>query len=141
MALNNTILEALNRHINEEFCASYLYLSMSAYCDSMDLPGFAYWMGIQSQEEYAHAMNLFDSVQDRQGWVTLHPIEQPAVDFDSVLGAMETTLGHEREVTKLVNQLYELATGSAITRPRCTSRPLSPNESKRKKLRQISWPS
>ena len=111
MALNNTIQEALNRHINEEFYASYLYLSMSAYCDSMDLPGFSHWMRIQSQEEYAHAMNLLDFVQARQGRVTLFPIEQPAVEFDSILGVMETTLGHERQVTKLINQLYELATG------------------------------
>ncbi|MDE2937806.1 MAG: ferritin-like domain-containing protein, partial [Chloroflexota bacterium] len=55
MALNQTVQEALNRHINEEFYASYLYLSMSAHCDSLDLPGFAHWMRIQSQEEYAHA--------------------------------------------------------------------------------------
>ncbi len=109
MALNQTIQEALNRHINEEFFASYLYLSMSAHCDSLDLPGFAHWMRIQSQEEYAHAMNLFDFVQDRQGKVTLLPIEQPSVEFGSVLDVMEATLGHERQVSLLINELYELA--------------------------------
>ena len=45
--------------------------------------------------------------------MTLFPIDQPAVEFDSILGVMETTLGHERQVTKLINQLYELATGGA----------------------------
>lgn len=109
MALNDTIQEALNRHINEEFYASYLYLSMSAYCDFVDLPGFAHWMRIQSQEEYAHAMNLFDFVQDRQGRVTLFPIEQPVVEFGSVLDIMEATLAHEQEVSRLINRLYELA--------------------------------
>jgi len=109
MALDQTIQEALNRHINEEFYASYLYLSMSAYCESEDLPGFAHWMRIQSQEEYAHAMNLFDFVQDRQGRVTLFPIEQPTVEFGSVLDVMEATLAHEREVSRLINGLYELA--------------------------------
>ena len=109
MALNQTIQEALNRHINEEFYASYLYLSMSAHCDSLDLPGFAHWMRIQSQEEYAHAMNLFDFVQDRQGKVTLLPIDQPVIEFGSVLDVMEATLAHEREVSSLINGLYELA--------------------------------
>lgn len=109
MALDQTIQEALNRHINEEFYASYLYLSMSAYCDSEDLPGFAHWLRIQSQEEYAHAMNLFDFVQDRQGRVTLFPIEQPVVEFGSVLDVMEATLAHEQEVSRLINRLYELA--------------------------------
>ena len=109
MALNRTIQEALNRHINEEFYASYLYLSMSAHCDSLDLPGFAHWMRIQSQEEYVHAMNLFDFVQNRQGKVTLLPIEQPTVEFGSVLDVMEATLAHERQVSILINELYELA--------------------------------
>ncbi len=109
MGLNQTIQEALNRHINEEFYASYLYLSMSAHCDSLDLPGFAHWMRIQSQEEYAHAMNLFDFVQDRQGKVTLLPIDQPVVEFGSVLDVMEATLSHERLVSSLINELYELA--------------------------------
>ena len=73
MALNERVQEALNRHINEEFYSSYLYLSMSAYCESQDLPGFAHWLRVQSQEEYAHAMNLFDFVQNREGRVALHP--------------------------------------------------------------------
>ncbi len=109
MALSQPIQEALNRHINEEFFASYLYLSMSAHCDSLDLPGFAHWMRIQSQEEYAHAMNLFDYVQNRQGKVTLLPIEQPTVEFGSVLDVMESTLVHEQQVSALINELYELA--------------------------------
>ena len=109
MALNDTVQDALNRHINEEFYSSYLYLSMSAYCESVDLPGFAHWLRIQSQEEYAHAMNLFDFVQDRQGRATLFPIEQPAVEFGSVLDVMESTLAHEQEVSRLINRLYELA--------------------------------
>ena len=109
MVLNDTLLEALNRHINEEFYASYLYLSMSAHCDSLDLPGFSHWLRIQSQEEYAHAMNLFDYVQNRQGRVTLLPIDQPTIEFGSVLDVMESTLEHERSVTQLINQLYELA--------------------------------
>ena len=111
MPISNTVQEALNRHINEEFYASYLYLSMSAYCESVDLPGFAHWLRIQSQEEYAHAMNLFDFVQDRQGRVVLHPIKQPTIEFGSVLDVMENTLAHEGEVTRLISQLYEVATG------------------------------
>ena len=42
MALSRNMEDALSRHINEEFYSSYLYLSMSAYCESVDLPGFAH---------------------------------------------------------------------------------------------------
>ncbi len=109
MALSRIIEEALNRHINEEFYSSYLYLSMSAYCESLDLPGFAHWLRVQSQEEYAHAMNLYDFVHAREGRVTLHPINQPTLEFQSVLDVMQSTLAHEREVSQLINRLYELA--------------------------------
>ena len=65
--------------------------------------------GYRVREEYAHAMNLYDFVQDRQGKVTLFPIEQPTVEFGSVLDVMEATLAHEQEVSRLINRLYELA--------------------------------
>ena len=109
MPLNETVQEALNRHMNEEFYSSYLYLSMSAHCEALDLPGFAHWLRIQSQEEYAHAMNLFDYVHNRQGRVTLYPINQPTIEFGSPLDVMQTTLAHEQEVSGLINRLYELA--------------------------------
>jgi ferritin len=108
MALNRIIQDALNEHINQEFRSSYLYLSMSAYCDSINLPGFAHWMRVQSQEEYEHTMNLFDFVNNREGRVMLQPIDQPTIEFHSPLDLIQQTLEHERHVTRLINQLYEL---------------------------------
>lgn len=109
MAMSKTMEDALNGHMNQEFYASYLYLSMSAYCDSINLPGFAHWMRIQSQEEYGHAMKLFDFVNDRGGRVVLHPIAQPTLEFNSPLDVMEKTLEHERRVSQLIGQLYNTA--------------------------------
>ena len=92
-----------------EFYASYLHLSMSSYCDSVDLPGSALWLRIQSQEGYAHAMNLFHFVQVRQRRVTPHPISQPNRAFGSVLEVMWSTPAHQGEVSILINRLYVLA--------------------------------
>ena len=108
MTLSKTIQDALNEHMNQEFYASYLYLSMSAYCEEINLPGFAHWMRTQSQEEYSHAMNMFDFIVDREGRVILHPIDQPTIEFHSPLDLMQQTLEHERHVTRLINRLYEL---------------------------------
>jgi ferritin len=47
---------ALNEQINAEMFSAYLYLSMSAALERMNLPGFANWMRVQAQEEMAHAM-------------------------------------------------------------------------------------
>ena len=107
--LNQKLEEALNRQINMEFYSSYLYLSMAAYCETINLPGFAHWMRLQSQEEQSHGLKTFDYINDRNGRVMLLPIAQPAVEFQSVLDVMQQTLAHEREVTQMFNQLYGLA--------------------------------
>ena len=109
MLINEKMSVAISGQINEEFYSSYLYLSMSAYCESVDLPGFAYWLRVQSQEEYMHAMNLFDYMQRRQGIVHLYPIAQPPLEFDSVLDVMQQILKNEQSVSHLICELYELA--------------------------------
>ena len=109
MKLSETIQEALNEQINAELYSAHVYLSMSAYCESINMPGFAHWMRAQHQEEISHAMKLFDFVNDRDGRVTLNAIETPPVDFGSLLGVMEAALAQEQAVTSLINRLYELA--------------------------------
>lgn len=112
MAIDSKLLEAFNRHINAELYSSYLYLSMSTYCESVDLPGFAHWMRIQSQEEYTHAMKFVSYLEDRDARVTLLPIDQPPVEFDSVDDVMRRTLHHEMHVSELINNLYGVSVDS-----------------------------
>lgn len=69
--LNPKIQDALNKQINAELFSSYLYLSMAAYFEAEDLKGMAHWMLVQADEEKAHAMRIFDLVNDRGGRVTL----------------------------------------------------------------------
>ncbi|MEJ2052480.1 MAG: ferritin [Calditrichaceae bacterium] len=101
--------QAINEQINAELYSEYLYLSMSAYCESIDLPGFANWMLQQSIEERTHAMRLYNFVFDRDGRVTLDKIDKPPAEFKSILGVFEQVLKHEQLVTKLIHNLYELA--------------------------------
>ena len=109
MSLNRKIEEALNRQIQSEFYSSYVYLSMSGYSDSQNLPGFAAWMRAQSEEERGHAMRLFDYVQNRGGRVRLTSIAQPKLDFESPRVMFEEALGHEQSVTATIHELYRLA--------------------------------
>ena len=60
--ISSTMEEALNRQVNAEMYASYLYLSISAYFEDMNLPGFAGWMRAQTQEELTHAMRIYDHI-------------------------------------------------------------------------------
>jgi ferritin len=107
--LSQTMQDALNQYINQEFYASQLYLSMSAFCEWRKLPGFAHWLRVQSREEESHALKLFDFVNNRNGRVMLQAISQPPLEFHSPHLVMEAALEHECEVTKSYNQLYEQA--------------------------------
>ena len=109
MSLNRKIEEALNRQIQNEFYSSYVYLSMSGYSDSQNLPGFAAWMRAQSEEERGHAMRLFDYVQNRGGRVRLAGIDQPQLDFESPKVMFEEALRQEQSVTRTIHELYRLA--------------------------------
>jgi ferritin len=107
--LNETLEEALCEQINAEIYSAYLYYSMSAYCQSMDLVGMATWFKVQAQEELFHASKFFDYVHDRGGRVTLKEIKAPPVVWDSPLGAFSGALEHEQEVTRRISNLVELA--------------------------------
>lgn len=101
---------ALNEQINAEFHSAYLYLSMSAYFNSIGLAGYANWMRIQYQEELAHATRFFDYLNERGGIVKLSPIGEVQVDFSGVVNVFEETLVHEQLVTSLIDKLMDVAT-------------------------------
>ena len=109
--LSKTVEDAMNEQMKNEFYASYQYLSMAAYCESENLPGFARWMRAQSQEESEHAMKFYDFILDRNGRVVLRGIEGPVVEFGSPLEVFEKALEHEQKVTAMINDLYALAAG------------------------------
>lgn len=107
--LSQTIQDGLNEQIHRELYSAHLYLSMAAYCEWMNLTGFAHWFRKQSQEEMAHAMKVFDFVNDREGQVVLRGLPQPPTEFQSPLHVMECALEHEREVTRSYQWLYDRA--------------------------------
>ena len=100
---------ALNEQINAELYSAYLYLSMVAYFESVNMPGFAIWMKAQTQEEVAHAMKIYDFVNERGGRVILKPIEEPQTEWASPLAAFKAAYKHEQKVTGLINGLVNLA--------------------------------
>ena len=101
--------KAINEQINAELYSSYLYLSMSAYYLTLNLPGFANWMRVQAQEELMHAMKFYDYVNSRGGAVGLKPIDGPPITWDSPTEPFADAYKHEQKVTSLINNLVNLA--------------------------------
>jgi ferritin len=109
MELSKRMQDALNEQIKEELASAYIYLSMAAYCESINLPGFAHWMRAQTQEEMEHAMKFFEYVHDRGGRVVLEAIDQPPAEFEGPTAVFEKTLEHEQYITGRIHNLYALA--------------------------------
>ncbi|HMU93837.1 MAG TPA: ferritin [Anaerolineales bacterium] len=107
--INKTMQDAMNDQINKELFSSYLYLSMAAYFEDKNLPGFAHWMRIQEAEEREHAMKFYDFILERGGRVMLKAIEAPKTDWKSALEVAEEVAAHEAKVTASIHALYELA--------------------------------
>ena len=101
--------KALNSQLNAELFSAYLYMSMAAYFESLNLTGFANWMKVQTQEELFHAQKFFDHINERGGRVIMQAIEKPETDWESTLTVFEFTYKHEQKVTSLINDLVELA--------------------------------
>ena len=107
--LKDKMEQAINDQIKWEMYSSYLYLSMSAYFESVNLKGFASWMRIQFMEELTHVKRFYDFVTARGGRVILAEIMAPPKDWDSPQAVFEETLKHEQLVTSRINDLVDLA--------------------------------
>lgn len=101
--------KALNDQVNAELYSSYLYLSMAAYFNEVNLTGFARWMEVQALEELTHAMKFYRFINERGGRVVLAAIKNPKTAWSSPLEAFEDAFKHEQMVTGLINDLVDLA--------------------------------
>jgi ferritin len=107
--LKKSIEKAFNDQINAEMFSSYLYLSMSAWCEKNNLPGFGHWMRAQAREEYAHAMKFYRYIAECGGAVKLAAIAGPKTEWKDIAAIFAETLKHEQHITRQIHTLVELA--------------------------------
>ncbi|CAF0848265.1 unnamed protein product [Brachionus calyciflorus] len=102
----------INRQINMELTASYVYQSMSFYFDRDDvaLPGFSKFFKKSSDEEREHAEKLMKYQNRRGGRVVLRDIAKPdKEEWGTGLEALEAALDLERKVNQSLLDLHVLA--------------------------------
>lgn len=107
--INQKLEEAFNDQINKELYSEYLYLAMKIYFQEQNLQGFVNWFDVQVQEEHAHAMGMFNYLNERGGKIDLRAIEKPVVEGNSPLEIFEHVLRHEEFVTSRINHLMDVA--------------------------------
>jgi ferritin len=104
-----TVLEAINQQVSNEFSASFSYLSMAGWCEHHNFTGAAAWLRLQSAEEHAHGMRLFNFLLARNHQSRLLGFQAPRADFSSLLEVFEQALVQEQGVSGQIDRLYELA--------------------------------
>lgn len=107
--LSDKMQAAMNKQINAELHSAYIYLSMSAYFEDKNLPGFANWMRMQWGEELIHAQKFFDFINERRGRVLLEAIDAVPTEWDSALAVFENAFEHECKISAMINDLVDLA--------------------------------
>lgn len=107
--LDKDIEIALNQQINNELEAWYGYLAMSARLDTMHLKGMAAFMETQAREEQEHAHRVLRYLLDRGGKIELRAIDPPQAEYGSVVDVFTAAVASERENTKAIYGIYEVA--------------------------------
>merc|ERR1711993_14773 len=105
----------INKQVNMEMYASYVYLSMASYFnrDDQALPGFAKFFKDNSNEERDHAIMFMDYQSSRGGRVVFQDIAKPTpTEWGTPLEAVEAAL----ELEKTVNQSLLDLVGAAEKR-------------------------
>ncbi|GMT01282.1 hypothetical protein PENTCL1PPCAC_23456, partial [Pristionchus entomophagus] len=102
---------AINKQVNIELYASYVYLSMAAYFDRDDvaLHNVAKFMRKSSDEEREHAVGLMKFQTLRGGRVVFNNIEKPEKDeWGSALEAFQAVLALEKYNNKSLLELHAI---------------------------------
>ena len=107
--INEKLQSAFNDQINKELYSEYLYLAMKTYFMEQNLMGFVNWFDVQVQEEHAHAMGMFNYLNERGGEINLMAIDKPVFNGKNTLEIFEEVLKHEEFVTSRINALYDVA--------------------------------
>jgi len=102
----------INKQINMEFYASYVYLSMASYFarDDVALNGFASHFRTESDEERNHGIKLMEYQSKRGGKVVFQDISKPScMEWGSPLEAMEAALELEKTVNQSLLDIHKIS--------------------------------
>jgi ferritin len=101
--------DALNQQIAREFAASQQYVAIAVYFDLETLQQLAAHFYRQAVEERNHAMIIVQYLLDAGERPIVPAVEAPKTDFSDAAAAVQLALEQEREVTRQIAALAQLA--------------------------------
>lgn len=109
LMISKKLQDALNEQIVAEIYSANLYLSMSFYMEKEGFEGFSTWMKKQSAEEMDHAYQMASFIIKRGGEAVVNQIPAVKQKWTTPLEAFEDTYKHECQVSRLIDNLLDLA--------------------------------
>lgn len=107
--MSEKLHKGLNDQMNYEFYSAHAYMAIAAYCSSESLDGFANFFLVQAEEERFHAMKLYNFINAMGERAIIDGFEAPNNEFSSVLDGFKKALLQEKEVTKRIYKLSDIA--------------------------------
>ena len=107
--LSDKLHKTLNDQMNYEFYSAHAYLAMASYCSDEGLDGFANFFLVQAEEERFHAMKFYNFMNALGKRATIQGFDSPTNEFTSLLDVFNKALLQEKEVTKRIYHLSDIA--------------------------------
>jgi ferritin len=109
MLIQPKLIDGLNAQIGREYGAFLQYAAMAAWCEEQGLHSLSVFFFKQSDEESQHGRKLVQYLCDVGGAVSIPALPKPKTDYPSVEAALKHFLEMEKEVTRAIFALVELA--------------------------------
>jgi ferritin len=106
--ISKTLEKAINEQIQLEEASSRVYMAMASWCEVNGFEGAAKFLYKHSDEERMHQLKFVHFLNDRGGHAQLYALDQPTIEYKSIEEVFDHVLGHERHVTKSINNLVDI---------------------------------
>ena len=109
MRISSEITKAINDQISYEASSAYAYIAVGSWCERIGYNGSAAFFFEQANEENTHMLKFIHYLNNAGAEAIIPAIEKPQDKFDSLESTFQAGLKSEQTVTKLINNLVDMA--------------------------------
>ncbi len=109
MRISSELAKAINDQISYESSATQAYVAIGSWCERIGYSGSATFFFEQAVEENMHMLKFVHYLNNAGAEAIIPATEKPQGSFDSLEATFRAGLKSEQTVTKLINNLVEIA--------------------------------
>ena len=109
MRISSQIAKEINDQISYEASSAHAYIAIGSWCERTGYDGSAAFFFQQANEENTHMLKFIHYLNNAGAEAILTAIEKPQDKFDSLESTFQTGLKSEQTVSKLINNLVDMA--------------------------------